>query len=378
MQTQIFRAGLIVAALMVSGQAARATDSKTVGTDYLMTHTWLDPQKQGSSQGKAVAQVAPASTTRGYREPTANTQALPNQILRTGVIITSTGLSANTIQLANNIGLSQLMEEIKIANDKAAANAGSMSLEALGNKQDLLDYRQKARFLIQKTALEIDATCAEIIAEKEVYNEILVKFKNDRDKALAKTNAFAFISNGALWAVTYALVIPAYKHAVYNVPVGIVGIPAGLVPSAASLYTFRLINGKKKDSAVEPNMLAKIFKYPTNNEVEYPNSVWKYLNEAPADAPNSKKRIDQLIDRWIADSNIPSFTDRRAKKQLDVITGCVAQRKGLTIASLTARTAMLDQVLAEVEKMKRMLLELEMVTNGDKRFIANSAPTKTM
>ncbi len=378
METKFIFTGLLAAALVCFGSPARAADSSTVGANYLMTHTWLDPQKQNFNQKKAIAQSAPTSTTGSTKESTANTKLLPSQILRTGVVITSTGLSANTMQLADNIGLTPLMEQIQLISDKAASNSGIVSIESLTNKQDLLETRQRARMLIQKTGLEIDATIAEISAERELYNEILTKFKEDRDKAIAKTNAFAFISNGALWAVTEAFVIPTYKHAIYNVPAGIVGIPAGMVPSAASMYTFKLINGKKKDSEVEPNMLAKIFKYQTNSEIEYPKSVWDYLNSVPADIPNSKKRLDQLIDRWIADSNIPGFTDRNSKKQLDVITASVSQRKGLTISSLTVRTVMLDQLLAEVVKMKRMLLELEMVTNGDKRFIANSAIPKQL
>lgn len=378
METKNIFTGLLAAILVCFGSPARAADSNTVGADYLMTHTWLDPQKQNSNQKKAIAQSAPTSTTSSTNESTANTKLLPNQILRTGVVITSTGLSANTMQLADNIGLTPLMEQIHLLSDNAASNSGIVSIESLTNKQDLLDTRQKARMLIQKTGLEVDATIAEISAERELYNEILSKFKEDRDKAIAKTNAFAFISNGALWAVTEAFVIPTYKHAIYNVPAGIVGIPAGMVPSAASMYTLKLINGKKQDSEVEPNMLAKIFKYQTNSEIEYPKSVWDYLNGVPADVPNSKKRIDQLIDRWIADSNIPGFSDRNSKKQLDVITASVSQRKGLTISSLTVRTVLLDQLLAEVVKMKRMLLELEMVTNGDKRFIANAAIPKQL
>jgi hypothetical protein len=30
-------------------------------------------------------------------------------------------------------------------------------------------------------------------------------------------------------------------------------------------------------------MLAKVFDYPTVKEVEYPNSVWEFLNTAPRD-----------------------------------------------------------------------------------------------
>lgn len=79
-----------------------------------------------------------------------------------------------------------------------------------------------------------------------------------------------------------------------------------------------------------------------------------------------------IIDRWISDSNMSEFTDRHSKKQLDVLTASVAQEKGLTINSLTARSVMLQQLQAEVLKMKRMLLELNMVAQGEKQLVAQS------
>ncbi len=199
-----------------------------------------------------------------------------------------------------------------------------------------------------------------------MYQEILAGFTSKRDKALAKTNAISFISNGALWAVNGALTIPGYQNSLYSIPSGIVAIPAGIVPSIASLWTLKQINGAKKQSDVEPNMLAKLFGYPTNPDIEYPKSVWTFLNQVPADEPRSKKRLDQLIDRWVSDSNMPDFNDRQSKKQLDVITASVSQRKGLSIATLNSRSVMLQQLHAEVGKMKRMLLELAMVVEGEK------------
>lgn len=344
-----------------------------VGTDYLLRRTILTPNAAFSSpkSKRSLAQGLPKTAAQAP-EPAANSVAFPKQILKTGVSLSAVGLSPNSMQLAKNIGLDDTLTRINSLSEQVARNGTDVSLQSLSQRQDLRETKQKARLVIQKTNLEIDATAAQMTAEKELYKEILTKFKDDRDKAIAMTNAVSFISNGALWAVTEALVIPTYKYPVYNVPAGIVGIPAGLVPSAASMYTLKLIGGKKKTSEVEPNMLAKVFDYPTNSEVEYPQSVWTFLNETPADEPNGKSRIKQLTERWIADSNMPAFTQRDSRKQLDVLTASVSQRKGLTIDTLTARTVMLDQLLAEIMKMKRMLLELEMAADGDKRFIANN------
>lgn len=63
---------------------------------------------------------------------------------------------------------------------------------------------------------------------------------------------------------------------------------------------------------------------------------------------------------------MPAFTDRHSKKQLDVLTASVRQRKGLSIGTLTARSVMLQQLHSEILKMKRMLLELNMAVGGMK------------
>lgn len=52
-----------------------------------------------------------------------------------------------------------------------------------------------------------------------------------------------------------------------TIPSGIVGIAAGIVPSVASMYTLKAVNGAKKTSEVEPNMLAKLFGYQTNQKL---------------------------------------------------------------------------------------------------------------
>lgn len=115
-------------------------------------------------------------------------------------------------------------------------------------------------------------------------------------------------------------------------------------------------------------MLAKVFNYPTTPDIEYPTVVWQYLNSAPAEETGGKSRKEQLIDRWVADKNIPTFTDRNSRKDLDVITASVSRRKALTIDMLNLRQVMLTQLGAEIMKMKRLLLELIMVARDEKQI----------
>lgn len=304
------------------------------------------------------------------QEKGANSMTEPTLILRTGIDLCQSGLSPNSMQLADNIGISPILRELSGLRKQVENSAGSPTIERLSARQDLWDAELKGALALQRANLEIDFTLAEIDVEQEMYAELLATYLNDRDKALARTNATSFISNGALWAVCEGLTIPTYKHSRYAISSGITGILAGIVPSAASMYAMKQVSGKKKTSEVEPNMLAKVFDYKTNTNIEYPKTVWDYLNQVPAaDPPNSSTRKEQMIDSWISDANISAFTDRSSKDQLDILTASKSHKGGLSIDTLTARKVMLQKLSAEIMKMKRMLLEIAMVLEGDKEFI---------
>jgi len=312
--------------------------------------------------------LASAQTT----EPGANTVSLPTQILKTGINLNGISVSTNTLQVAKEIGVADLLAQLKTLQDRVDSYK-ILSLESLAARQELTEAKSNISQLLQKANLEVDFVRAEISAEENLYGEILSTYTNNRDKAIARTNALSFISNGALWATGEAYDIPTYKYPRLSIPSGTISILAGVIPSAASMYTFKQLGGKKTDSEAEPNMLAKLFGYPVNNDIEYPRSVWAFLSAVPANEPKGKSRREQLIDRWVADSNISSFTDRTSKAQLDKITASVSVKKGLSISTLSTRQVMLQQLGSEVLKMKRMLLELSMVLQGDKQLSA-SAP----
>ncbi len=118
------------------------------------------------------------------------------------------------------------------------------------------------------------------------------------------------------------------------------------------------VAGKKYSYKEEPNMLAKLFDRPVALHYEYPDSVWMYLSAVPPNDPTGRRRVDQIIDRWVEDKNIPSFTSRTSEMQVDLVTGSKSFPKTLTIDLLSTRQTMLDQLTSEVLKMKRLLLEL--------------------
>lgn len=295
-------------------------------------------------------------------QPAAKTVEIPKQILKTHINLNSTSISPNSAQLAESIGILSILK--KIQNLRKSLN----SENGKDIKMDLTLYIIDAMQILQETNFAIDFVLAEILAEQNMYASILNTYEGDRDKTVFKVNAISFIANGALWALAESLNIPTYNHPMYSISSGTTGILAGIIPSVASVYALHLLKGKNHESESDPNMLAKLFDYPADPEVEYPKPVWQFLNSVPPESTDGRTRRDELINRWITDKNIPHFTDKSSARQLDVLTASAAQRKGLSISTLNARQKMLHQLSAEVMKMKRMLLELSMVVRGEKNF----------
>ena len=319
-----------------------------------------------NNQPVVAPNTSPPSIDACDVSPKANTVSLPTQILKTGINLNSNGISLNSLQLSNAIGLTPILERIQNLRAQKAAQTTEVTLATLAARQDLNDALIEAHQLIQKTSLEVDFIMSEVEAEQNVYEEILNSYQIARDHRVARTNTAAFVTNGALWAVAEGFTIPTYKYPNYAIPSGINGVIAGLVPSFFSMWAMKQVSGEKNRSESDPNILAKLFDYPITPDIDYPASVWQFLQTTPPGQRSSKTRREQLIDRWISDDNLPDFTDAKSRKQIDIITASVSHRKALTISTLNTRMVMLQQLEGEVLKMKRMLLELNMVARGEK------------
>ncbi len=300
-------------------------------------------------------------------EQGANAVQHPKQILRTGVNLKASVLSPNTRQLADILKLTPLLLRIQSLRGRVDLARFQPNEENLASSQQLIAAIVEAELIIQEANLGVDFSLAEIMAEENVYAEVLSSYSNSRDKRIFAANAASYMTNGALWAIGEAYDIPTYKYPRLSIPSGTVSILAGIVPSLASGYTLYALNGPRKTSENDPNMLTKLFDRDVNPEIDYPIPVWEFLNKVPAGDPTGKTRREQLMDRWISDKNIPSFTDRKSADQIDVITASNPHRKGLSISTLGVREVMLQQLAAEILKMKRMLLELAMAVHGEKK-----------
>lgn len=335
----------------------------------LGTHTRSVTARVTRSTALSIAVAIAASThmpLASAQPPAANTQAEPQQILPTNSNLATGELSAEAKALSDQLNLTPLLIRLQELKAKVNPQSSAITLESLAQRQELLEVRQEITEILGKTSQEIDFVVAEISDEQILYDEVQNTLAASRDKAVTRINGLSFYTNGILWALAEALSIPTYTATKLTIPSGTVGVLAGIVPSVASLWAMKRYTSGSFSKEQTPNMLAKFFDYPTTPRIEYPDSVWTFLASVPPNDKTGRSRRDQIVDRWIADKNIPSFTDRTSRQQLDLITAANRERTSVTIDILSARESMLQQLSSEIFKMNRLLLELILVVRGEK------------
>jgi hypothetical protein len=275
----------------------------------------------------------------------------------------SPGLSVEAIQLADLLHITDKLKRLhQLQQQVLQAGDQKPSVEL---RQDLADLRVELLTTIEQTRLEIDFVTSEIDEENARFFEWLKTFEEDRDNRVNRANAWAFRTNGVLWAVAEALDIPTYRTPKYSISSGAIGIVAGLVPSVFSAYALRSGSGEKYERNAHPNMLSKVYGFPTHEGIEYPETVWTYLNTPPP-GTDKRSRREMLIDHWITDINIHIFKNGVTKDDLILLTGA-AQPK-VTIDLLHDRMTMLSEVEAATVQMNRPLLEINMAMQGKKKL----------
>lgn len=296
-----------------------------------------------------------------------NSVRVPGKILQVKIDLRSSSMSPEAVALGNQLALTPLLQKIQSLRAQMKGR-DEKDPEMAELRIELNETRQEALEIVTQADLEADYVEAQIVEEQSLYADMLQHMTAERDRNVAITNAVSFGTNGALWAVCEAIAIPTYKQPILSIPSGILGVLAGVVPSFASFYAMRQVSGKKYSYKEEPNMLSKLFDRQVGLHCEYPDSVWNYLTAVPPSDASGKRRVDQIIDRWVEDNNIPSFTSRTSDRQVDLITASKSIPKTLTIDLLSTRQTMLDQLTSEVLKMKRLLLELMLAVRGTKQI----------
>lgn len=257
-------------------------------------------------------------------------------------------LSPGAKETANLLGIMPFITEYyNLPATERGEEGGTMSLHAL-------TLRQKISDAVMTESLEIDGVLAEIDNEVAKTNELRSVLESKRDRKLAINNLINFVGTASIGIVGSALQLSDSL----SKPGTSVGIVASGFSVVLSFIGIRQQHGGKQPLEFSPNMLAIFFSRTPEFHSDYPEDIWQYLNSVPPTEATGKTRKDSLIKKWADVGRIDLDSKPKTQEKIDLLTTGVSQKRPLTIDVLMDRTAMLDDVRAELSLMKRDLSKL--------------------
>lgn len=339
-----------------------------------------------SSSSKSNSSQSGYSPVDSSAETTAYEMAIP-------------GLSAVGRDIAKQLGLIPTLNELtalKLAETRTGADLSneqkseSPQPNELGYSSIAMRRLQLKQQIVEKILianLQVRDVVARIEKETTDLDRLSGFLETNRDRAI-KLNSFANgIGGGALNEIGQA-----GEMRVNEVPGEIVELLAGGVVTTLSAISLYKQSGGKKYMKPKANMLAKIFKLPTDAESDYPALVWNYLNRSPTKndsgssgatssassysgsnpssnfAPGydnnkatgqaeTRTRLDEMLRKWQRYKFIGAPKDPRNRVRINTLTNTHPSGT-VNIALLSDRIDMLADVRAAVYQLDRDLLEL--------------------
>jgi len=211
-------------------------------------------------------------------------------------------VSKEAVQLAEQLKLAGTLREIS-----ALRQAQSTSKLSPEQSMHLLEIREDVREVIEQTRMEIDYTDAEFSREEAVYSELLQAYTDARDTRVDRINAYGFPDE---WNIVGRW--RGARHSDLCKPQVCHSLRSDRNRSwsrTKCLLSLRTAAGKggKFERDPHPNMLSKVFGYQVPPEIDYPDSIWTWLNSTPP-IGTDKSRLKFLLAIWQNDINIHHFS----------------------------------------------------------------------
>ncbi len=261
-------------------------------------------------------------------------------------ILNNSDLSADSLNLAKSLGISPQLDQLTTLK----RTAGSDSNELISLKIDLLESVLTASYETRSVVNKIDKELAQ-------SGEVNTYINEQRDRALRMNTYVNFISGGITRMVTGGLTLGSVNHIAPDTLTAIEGV---IQTSLASWGVWQLRGEKRLERSGKENMLAPIFDPSARNSINYPPSVWSFLNSSPSGTNTQPSRRELLLDHWYKHG---LYLMKNKRKNSDVdrvqkVSGSNQISFRLTSDILQDRMTMLTDLRATVEQMDDNLLEI--------------------
>ena len=251
-----------------------------------------------------------------------------------------------TYEVAQQLGVLQIIDRL---NRIKAQPEHDLYLEV-----ERLKLKNTLDSKVTIATLQVRDVTAKIERELALFNRMRGLLEDRRDKAIKLNSIENIVASGAIAEVGQAGELFANE-----VPGEIIGLVAGLGTMGLGSWALHQQGGGKQRVTLKPNMLAQIFKCPTDKDSEYPPLVWTYLNSL---RPGERQtRLQVLYDRWQRFKVIPNLNTPEGIKRIGILTN--TRSKGFANIDLyDDQCDMLVDVRSEVFQLDRDLLDLMLNT----------------
>jgi hypothetical protein len=243
-------------------------------------------------------------------------------------------LSPHARDIADIIGVTDLVTELKMRDDDAARSTDGARVRMLELRQQISDRLLLASFAVHSVVAE--AACEESRAD-----HLADRLQEVQEKRVRTQTIIAIVGDAMIGIVAGGLSLAAQETAS-----AIAAIIGGGVATGFGLAAF--FGEETHQFEHRRNLLREIWEGPDQSRL-FPASVWKYLTTTSVDAPSLRQ---SLIEDWRADGYLGQPGSELERKRLTLFFG----NGGLyTVNELRTEAEMLDSLRAAVNLMNQDL-----------------------
>lgn len=341
--SSILRFELAVAgALLISFVANFAPalgDNVTPGTSQV-----AESSSREVVQIKSLPAISMSSPSLNGAEPDPRPASVVSRAAKAVETLNKIHLSPQSIQIAEKLDLIPSLcdlDELSTAPETDLA----AQIRRLKVKQKITDEMLVVILQVRDVSARIDRQVALLNRQRQ-------SLEDGRDRASRLNSIANLLTNGVMQEIGQAGEMRVKETAGEEFE-----LVAGGMTIALGALALKQESGKKQTVRGTPNLLAKVFDRPVNNDVDYPPIVWWYLNTAPPGVPASNTRRQDLLDRWHRFGVLPKVNPSAEKRRATSLSNS-GQRQVVTIDLLADQASLLEEVKTEIYQLDHDLLQL--------------------
>lgn len=243
-------------------------------------------------------------------------------------------LSPATRQIAQVIGVQDLVAQIPVLEKEVSQNIEGARLRLLEMRQELSDQLLLALF-------DADSVAAELECEKGRAEALAAGLDEVQNDVQQRRTVIALLSDA-----TAGLLSGIFLFGGSEVLAGAADVVGNILQGS---YGYAALGGQQQHPLMQPrNLLQEVWEGPERSAM-FPDSVWRFLNW-PQDSERQRSRREVIVQEWKKRLGEPGSEKEQHRKDLFFGEGGV-----YTVPELRHRAEMLDRLKASVRLMSQDL-----------------------